>query len=264
MKDDYGALLVLARRLAQVAEDEIVPRFRNCTVSYKDDGSEVTDADRAAEEAIRTVLARECPDDEVVGEEFGGELHDDDRRRWVVDPIDGTASFALGVPTFGTLIAVTEGLEPVVGVIHLPALRETFFAARGHGCWFRAGDGRSTRMRVGAVETLVDAVVSATGAAWADLAGTDGRPRVGAVLDAARRFRLVGDCLQHGLVARGTVHSAIDPVMHPWDIAAVVPCVEEAGGIVSDLSGSREGVVASGSLVSSCSAALHRQVLARL
>src|SRR4029079_18017651 len=117
-------ILEFALSLARAAEAEILPVFRKCTISFKSDGTEVTEADRRAEEAMRTRIEKHFPQHRILGEEFGGSreaMHDP---LWVLDPIDGTTSFAIGLPIFGTLIAYLEGGEPQVGVIHFPGFGE--------------------------------------------------------------------------------------------------------------------------------------------
>src|SRR5215831_6981848 len=134
---DKHEILQFALSLADVAERQILPVYRNCTVTLKTDGSEVTEADRLAEEAMREVIAKRCSNHEILGEEFGGIHESTSRPTWILDPVDGTTSFALGLPLFGTLIGYMENDEPLVGVMHFPALGETVFAAKGIGCWHK-------------------------------------------------------------------------------------------------------------------------------
>jgi histidinol-phosphatase len=246
-------LLEFALTLAAAAESEIMPRFRACTVDWKPDGSEVTDADRGAEEAMRALIARRFPSHAVLGEEYGGSHAPTNDPVWILDPIDGTASFAVGLPTFGTLIGYMENGVPQLGVIHLPALGETVYAVKGSGCWTRQRDCEAKPARVSAIADLRQAYVSATGSG-------EGY-RLSTLIAKARRFRFIGDCVQHALVAQGRIDVAIDAVMHPWDIAALVPCIEEAGGVVTDLDGRYDGVVWRPHLLSSSSKSLHEEVL---
>lgn len=260
--DERAGLLEFALELARVAEAEILPRFRRVSFSLKPDGSEVTDADREAERAMRAAIAARFPDHAVLGEELGASGAADAKRRWVLDPVDGTVWFTLGVPTFGTLIGLLEDGEPVVGVVHFPALGETVFAARGQGCWLRRGDAAPQRLHVRDSVALRAAFVSACGAHGSDILPEGGAAfNLTALIRAARKLRFVGDCLQHALVCQGKLDAALDTVMHPWDVAALVPCVEEAGGVATDLAGRREGVVFAGSLLTSCDAGLHREIL---
>lgn len=265
-RDHHEGLLDAALELARAAGEEILPRFRTAAVHRKADGTEVTEADRAAERRLRELIADRFPEHAVLGEEYGESGPEDARHRWIVDPLDGTAAFTLGLPTFGTLVAVTdrtEGEEPVVGVIHMPVLEETVYAARGLGCWFRAGGGDPVRVTVDPAERLEEAAVSATGPHSSDIQAGEGETpyRLTALVRRAGKFRFVGDCLQHALVCRGRLHVAVDTVMSPWDVAALVPCVEEAGGAVATVDGRRDGIVHGGSLVSASTEGLLRKTV---
>jgi len=253
--------LDVALHLAAVAEDEILPRFRAASVSHKPDGTEVTEADREAERTMRERLAEARPEHAVLGEEFGESGPDDAQYCWVLDPVDGTAGFTIGVPLFGTLVALLEDGEPVVGVIHFPALGETVYAARGEGCWFRTND-ENTQVSVDPVETLDAATVTTTALHSSDvMADANQTPyQLTALVRQAGKFRFVTDCLQHALVARGRTHAAVDTLMHPWDIAALVPCVREAGGVAQSLDMDEEDIVFAESLVTAGSEALLHEV----
>ena len=195
----------------------------------KADASPVTVADREAERLARELIEARFPQDGILGEEFGA-TRPDAARRWILDPIDGTRSFVRGVPLYGVMLALEEGGDAVLGVLHFPALGETVYAARGEGCWW---DGR--RARVSAVDRLEDAVVLTTdvenieargfGAGWERL-----RRRVSFV-------RTWGDCYGHALVATGRAEAMLDPILSPWDAAALRPIVEEAGGVYTDWTG---------------------------
>src|SRR3954452_15336415 len=137
-------LLEATVQLARRAGELTLRWFRapDLVVDVKADATLVTEADRAAERFLRHELASRFPDDGIVGEEEA-ERPGRSGRRWVIDPIDGTKAFTHGVPLFATLVALLDGDEPVIGVIHLPALGETVYAARGEGCWL---DGRPVRV----------------------------------------------------------------------------------------------------------------------
>jgi histidinol-phosphatase len=256
-------LLDFALELVRAAEPVILPRYGNHHVSHKPDGSEVTDADRQAEEVMRELIGRRFPGHAILGEEYGPGGAADSSWQWVLDPVDGTASFTLGVPLFGTLVGLLHEGEPVVGVIHLPVLQETLYAARGMGCWWRGGHGEPVRARVGGVRALRDAVVMGPSglASVPPRRREDEFRRLLPLLSAAAKVRFGGDCLQHVLVCRGLAHAAVDPVVHAWDVAALVPCVLEAGGVVASREGRREDVVFAGSLISCCTEDLLGAVL---
>lgn len=262
MSEERREHLDFALELARVAHERIMPRYRRATVSRKADGTEVTEADREAEAAIREAIAQRYPAHAVLGEEFGLTGEAGASHRWVIDPLDGTAWFSLGMPLFGTLIALLEDGEPVVGVIHMSVLGETTYAARGLGCWFKAGDAEATQVKVMSRGPLASAFVSASGLHGSDIAPAGNvEYALTPVVRGAGKFRLCADCQQHAMVCRGSLDAAIDTIMAPWDIAAIVPCVEEAGGIVTSLAGRRENILDGGSLLSSSDAALHREIL---
>lgn len=259
---DRTSLLDLALDLARTAEAEILPRFRDVAVTHKPDGSEVTEADREAERSMRAQLSEQCPDHAVLGEEFGDTGPDDARYRWVLDPVDGTAGFTIGVPLFGTLVALLEHGMPVIGVIHFPAIEETVYAAEGQGCWFDAGEDEPLQVHADSVETLSEATVSTTALHSSDVMAADDQVpyRLTELVPRAGKFRFVTDCLQHALVARGRIHAAVDTIMYPWDVAALVPCVREAGGVALPLDPTVDDLVFEGSLVTAGSEVLAQEI----
>jgi histidinol-phosphatase len=179
----------------------------------------------------------------------------------VLDPVDGTAGFTIGVPLFGTLVALLEDGEPVVGVIHFPALGETVYAAQDEGCWFRTAE-EEVSVTVDPNESLDTATVSTTALHSSDVLTVDDQTpyRLTTLIRQAGKFRFVTDCLQHALVARGRIHAAVDTLMRPWDVAALVPCVREAGGAAAPLDPNADDVVFGGSLVTAGSEALLHEV----
>jgi histidinol-phosphatase len=207
-------------------------------VESKADGSPVTRADRDAEALIKRVLGERYPDDGVVGEEHGEEPGRSGRR-WLIDPIDGTRSFIHGVPLYGVMIALEAEGEPVLGVLHFPALNETVAAARGLGCRW---NGRATR--VSGIDELGRALVLTSGDAREPAAASGdgalaGRLRgLRALEGAAGSYRTWGDCYGYALVATGRAEAMLDPVLNIWDAAAIRPVLEEAGGKFTDWYGS--------------------------
>jgi histidinol-phosphatase len=229
--------LALALRLADVADAVTLPRFRaaDLHVRTKPDRSPVTDADTACEDALRALIAAERPTDAVLGEEGGGSVAGA-ARGWVLDPIDGTKNFSRAMPAWGTLIALTVEGEAVVGVASAPALGRRWWGASGLGAWTTDAPGAvPRRIAVSGVSELGDAYLSTTDLR---LFGQQGRmDRWLALVDAVWETRAFGDFWQHVLVAEGVLDVAVDPVANPWDLAALVPIVAEAGGRMTDLTG---------------------------
>jgi len=250
--------LVLSREAGQF----ILPLWKNVAVSHKGDGSEVTEADRGAEQFLRRRIAERYPDHAILGEEFGGHRTRDAEHLWLLDPVDGTASFAIGLPLFGTLIGYLRRGEPCAGVIAAHALGETIYAAAGQGCWYRQEGGEPQRVWTSAVEAPEQSFMVSTGLEHTDLDPRDPNPSVclSRLYRQARRFRWSGDCINYALLCQGRIDVALDPRMNPWDIAAVVPCVREAGGVLTSLDGN-EDVVWQPDLLASANAKLHAKVL---
>lgn len=198
-------------------------------VFSKEDDTPVTVADREAEQFLLERIAQRFPADGVLGEEFG-ERNAGADRRWILDPIDGTKSFVHGVPLYGVLLALEEEGEPVLGVLHFPALAETVWAARGAGCWF---NGR--RARVSSTARIQDALVCTT-----DVEFLEEQGRAEAWNNLRSRIKLArtwGDCYGYALVATGRAEAMMDPTLAPWDAAALKPVLEEAGGVFTDWNG---------------------------
>ena len=198
-------------------------------VETKPDRTPVTETDRAVEQALRRRLAADRPGDEVVGEEMGSS-RGETARRWVIDPIDGTASYLRGMPTWSTLIALQKDGEEIVGVVSMPALGRRWWAGRGEGAW---SGGR--RLTVSRVAELADAQLC-----WSGIESWDEVGRAEAILALCRscwRTRGIGDAWQYMLVAEGAAEVALDPVVSVWDLAAVKLIIEEAGGRFTDLAG---------------------------
>ena len=223
----------------------------------KPDTTHVTEADKATEQLIRAQLAAARPGDAVLGEELGSE--GESARRWIVDPIDGTASYVRGMPIWATLIALEEDGEMRLGVVSAPALGLRWWAARGEGA-FAGGAALSTETRpiqVSSVAEVEDAQLCYSDVlSWDEFRGSSDE-----FLALARRCwrtRGVGDFWQHMLVAEGAADIAAEPIVNLWDLAAVLVIVEEAGGRFTDLDGNR---TAGGGSAVSTNGLLHDEVL---
>ena len=250
--------LALALELADLADDVTLGRFlaADLAVEAKPDRTWVTEADRAAEIALRQVIQASRPGHAVVGEELGAE--GDGPWRWVLDPIDGTGNYVRGVPVFATLIALQHEGEGVVGVVSAPALQRRWWAARGEGAFAAHGDDVRA-IRVSGVADLAQAHL-----AYDDVPEFEAQGMGDAFLALLRRCwrtRGFGDFWAHVLVAEGAVDVAVEPVVALWDLAPLQVIVEEAGGRFTDLAGrpTPEG----GSAVST-NGLLHDEVLAAL
>jgi len=228
--------LDLALEAARQAGEIILRYYQSSslTVDHKRDSSPVTIADREAEQSIREAIARNFSDDAVLGEEFG-EQTGTSGYRWILDPLDGTKSFIHGVPLFGTLIGIEHEGEMVIGVCHFPVLKETAWGATGLGAWWSTEGGEPRVARVSDVSDPKQALFCFT--------TISGFGRIGR-LDAFEQFvndfglsRGWGDCYGHILVATGRAEVMVDPLMNPWDSAALVPIVREAGGSFFDWKG---------------------------
>ena len=238
-------------------------RQRRVAIERKLDGSEVTGADRAAERHLRAVLGQHWPADTILGEEYGGTLALSGRS-WLIDPIDGTASYVLGLGTFGTLIALLIDGVPVYGCIHLAAMDETTYAAVGHGCWLRQGRSRPRPVHVGAPRRYGQADVGLTSYKETDLGNPKGPWRLSKLLPEVGRVRLVGDCVQYALLCRGELDGALDPRMSAWDVGALLVCVREAGGNVADFTGRAQNLLTADTFMAASSKALIKRMAGAL
>ncbi len=225
------SLVSFACLLAEKSEKIILSGFRkNLKVESKDDGSPVTITDRDAEQSMRELIEAKYPDHGILGEEFG-ETRSDAEYVWVLDPIDGTQSFICGVPLFGTLIALLKNGKPIIGVIHLPVLKEMFVGVEGQAT---TCNGQAVRVRE-SVSALKDAVLTST-----DHLNLGKYQNEAAFLRLAKSVRLYrgwGDCYMYTLLAKGKVDIVVDPIMNIWDIQALIPVVRGAGGVISDYQG---------------------------
>ena len=240
--------LSFALDLADLADGIAMASFRaiDLVVETKPDLTPVSEADRAVERAIREQLAARRPDDAVLGEEYGQQ--GTARRRWVIDPIDGTKNYVRGVPVWATLIALLDGDDVVVGVVSAPALARRWWAAAGLGAFATdPGSPQPRRLQVSAVGALADASFSySDSVGWAERGAGEG---LGTLLSGTWRQRAYGDFWSHMMVAEGVVDIAAEPQLESYDMAALVPIVQEAGGLLTAFDGG--SAIAGGSALSS-------------
>ncbi len=258
-----AADLELALRLADAADAITMARYQSLdlVVTTKPDLTPVTDADKATEEAIRSLLNDARPTDGLVGEEFGGQAATESLsaggRYWVIDPIDGTKNFMRGVPTWATLIALVENDEVVVGVASAPALARRWHASQGEGAFVTFRESAPQKICVSGVSHLSDASL-----VYSDLVGWGERlQNFMSLMQSCWRTRGVGDFWSHMLVAEGAAEIAAEPSLALWDMAALDIIVREAGGRFTSCDGKPGPHHGSGI---SSNGVLHDQVIRRL
>jgi histidinol-phosphatase len=255
LADDLAVALTLAAEADLIAMDRY--RSQDLGIQLKADKSIVTDADTRVERMIRAHLEKARPHDAVLGEEFGSA--GESRRQWIIDPIDGTSNFARGVPIWGALIALAIDGVPAVGVVSAPALGRRWWAATGHGAWVQHDGGDARPLRVSAVAALDDATLS-----YNNLQTWDQYGYLDRLVDLSRavgRTRAFGDLWAYMLLAEGAIDIAGEFDVKPWDVAALVPIIIEAGGRVTTATGTERldelSVIATNGV-------LHDDVLERL
>lgn len=246
-----AADLRFAHALADAADGVTLARFRalDLRVETKPDLTPVSEADRGAEEAVRSLVASSGRGEGVFGEEVGGDGGGGGDARWIVDPIDGTKSYVRGIPVWATLLALERDGVVDVSLVSAPALGRRWWALRGEGAW-----AAGSRVQVSRVARVEDATVSTTSVAgmppgWSELAERAWSPRGW------------GDFWQHCLVAEGSLEIACDPVVELWDYAAIRLIVEEAGGRVTTFDG---GEPTPGGSYVSTNGVLHDEALSLL
>jgi histidinol-phosphatase len=256
---DLAKAMETARRAVEAASAASLPHFRRgVRVEVKPDRTPVTQADRDSEAAILSVVRAAFPGHGFLGEETGAHAGDA-ATRWIVDPLDGTKGFTRGRGFWGALVALEDEGRVAAGAMALPALGETYWAARGLGAWMRTGDGAPVALRVSSV------------AAWPDATLSYGEPhvlfrppmleRLAALALSAQTARCYGDLAGCALVLQGKAEAWIEAGVQLWDLAPLQILVEEAGGTFTDLDG--KATHASGSCVASNSL-VHAHVLGAL
>ena len=230
MSDDRSLLLEAVADVSRIAGKVALGYFRSgLTVETKSDGSPVTIADRAAEDAARSWIAARFSGDAIEGEERGANAANS-HRRWIIDPIDGTKTFVRGVPLWGSLVAVCEGDEVIAGAASFPAVGEELAAAIERGAWWNG-----VRCSVSSVDSMLDATVLTTNPQFR--LTPDFKPSWDRLAGAARMARGWGDCYGYLLVATGRAEVMVDGTLADWDAAALYPVIVEAGGVFTDRSG---------------------------
>jgi len=253
---DFDNYLELAHELADVAGEVIRPYFRKpLAVDDKADLTPVTIADRAAEEAMRALIELRFPDHGIIGEEYG-RVREDAEFVWTLDPIDGTKSFISGVPLFGTLIALTHGGRPLLGIIDQPVSRERWVGAAGCPTTLNG-----TEVHCRACPELATATLFATSP---DMFEGGDAVAFARVTRAVKLTRFGADCYAYGLLAAGFIDLVLEAGLKPYDFCPMVPIIEGAGGVATDWHGAALGLASEGRAVMAGDRRTHRAALALL
>lgn len=256
MLDTLAMRLEMALLLTETASRISLDHFEGALhIDTKDDASPVTIADQETEQSIRFQLEAAFPDDGIYGEEFDN-LRLDSKTIWVVDPIDGTRSFIAGVPLFGMLLAMVQDDRPVLGICRLPALGQVYSAAIGAGA-----TRNGIPLRVSRQTKLSEAMlfINEGERIYAD------EPLVFDRLTKAGKLRRLSyDCQPHALVASGQIDAVVDYNLKPYDYLAMVPIIEEAGGVITDWQGATLDFNSDGRVVTASTPELHAELLALL
>ncbi|WP_133484828.1 histidinol-phosphatase [Aliiroseovarius marinus] len=250
-------LIRVANALADAAREAVLPYFRSTDLTADNKLSEgfdpVTEGDRAAEKAMRALLAELRPEDGIFGEEFGAK-DGTSGLTWVLDPIDGTRGFLSGTPTWGVLIAVGPEAGPVLGVIDQPYIKERFLGGFGEA-WVDGPMGRRD-LKTRATRDLSDAILFTT---FPEVGTTEEAEAFHAVARQAKLTRYGTDCYAYGLLAAGQIDLVIEAGLQSYDVQAPIAVIEAAGGIVTDWQGNP--VHQGGRVVAAANADLHAQAL---
>jgi histidinol-phosphatase len=247
----------LACAAVKRASEIISPLYQSdLKIMEKDNGSEVTKADRDSEILIREMISKDFPEDNVVGEEFENIENGDAKFTWSIDPIDGTRAFSKGVPFFGTMIGLKDESGPLFGMINLPALGESIWGYRGKGAFWKNQRGEVSKCCISKVDSVEASVLSTSGAEYFKDKNLDDR-----FYDLVRKtkfHRTWGDCYGYSLLATGRIDVMIDGSLEFWDILPLIPIIRESGGTITDLKGedplSGYGAIA-------CHPDLHQKIL---
>ncbi len=235
LKSSLEGRLACAVELAKLGGKLTLDYFQTSGVEVerKGDNSPVTIADKQAEELIRHELSQRFPDDAILGEEFGSHAGTSDYQ-WIVDPIDGTKSFISGVPIYSTLIGIVHNRQCLGGVIYIPALDEIVFAAQGTGAWHSLRSEVPSKCQVSKRPLAQGLFTTTQFDSFQKRGAGEGYQKLEKASYISRTW---GDGYGYLLVATGRAEVMVDPIANPWDLAAVQPVVEEAGGKFTSWSG---------------------------
>lgn len=253
---DLDTFLAFALRLADAAGEVIRPYFRKpLAISEKADLTPVTAADQAAEETMRALIEGRFPEHGILGEEFG-RVREEAEFVWTLDPIDGTKSFISGVPLFGTLIALTRGKRPILGIIDQPISRERWVGIAGRPTTL---NGAVVHCR--ACPGLAAATLFAT---TPDMFKDSEAAAFARISKAVKLTRYGADCYAYGILVAGFVDLVLEASLKPYDFCAMVPIVEGAGGVATDWRGAKLDLASDGRVLVAGDRRTHQAALALL
>ncbi|WP_045838157.1 histidinol-phosphatase [Hyphomicrobium sp. 99] len=257
---EFQAIVQVAHELADISGPVILKHFRKTMpVENKAVGGAfdpVTKADRGAEKAISQALATRFPDHGIVGEEFGTKAGTSPYQ-WIVDPIDGTRSFIIGSPLWGTLIGVLKDGKPVFGLMDQPFTGERFWST-DKAAYHSIRGGRPVRLKTRECAHIEDAVLTTTHPELFE--GPEQTSALAALKEKARLTRYGGDCYAYCLLAAGLIDTIIEPGLKPYDIVALIPIIERAGGVITTWTGGSAS--SGGNIIATGDARLHEIALA--
>jgi len=253
--DDFEIIEIkkLVDNLLDNSEDIIHKHYRNLDkIHVKPDESPVTVADHEIELMMRKLINEEYPEHGIVGEEFGNE-NEDSRYKWIIDPIDGTLSFMVGRPIFGTLIALLEDDVPILSVINQPITQERWLGIKNNGCTL---NGKKIQVRN--CKNLSEAIMATTGPNYFKEKGLQ---KFNRLTECVKHTIYGGDCYIFALVASGYLDLAIDSCLKPHDFMPLIPIIKEAGGIITDWKGKELNERSNGNIVVAGSSLVHTQAI---
>lgn len=251
--EDWSELVDFTGTMANVAAACTTSYFRHpIDIITKLDKSPVTIADQETERLLREMISEKYPSHGILGEEHGSEGLDRDDL-WVIDPIDGTKSFIAGLPVYGTLIAYLHQQKVRIGAISMPAMHEFWIGVQGQGCFFNG-----EKCSVSSVKNLGDAILMTTSP---DYFTALDKGRFIEISDKTRLQRYGGDCYIYGMLASGWADIVVEQGLQAYDYMALVPVVQEAGGVITDWSGNDLSLKSNGDVLAAATPELHQQAL---
>lgn len=249
-------IVAFLHELCAIAERETLPRFREISGidNKRSDGFDpVTEADKQAELAIRKLIFERYPDHGIIGEEYGNE-RENAEYCWIIDPVDGTRAFISGVPVWGTLIGLYRNGEPFAGVMHQPFTGEKYYSEGS--VTFYERDGKTNRLSTQSGHEISDAILMTTAP---ELFAADEKAAYQRVAAKTRMARYGADCYAYCQLAAGHIGLVIESGLQPYDIAALIPIVENAGGRLTNWQG--ESAANGGQVIAAANEVLHSRVL---